>query len=77
MSIVAFFIFTNRLCALVALEDVKTYLNEEGGQIAVRIYTFHFISIIYWNLMGCVVFKNIDKIQDFLLYMWYNLFLSF
>lgn len=26
----------NRKCALVALDDVKTYLNEEGGQIAVR-----------------------------------------
>lgn len=26
----------NRKCALVALDDVKIYLNEEGGQIAVR-----------------------------------------
>lgn len=25
----------SRKCALVALQDVKAYLNEEGGQIAV------------------------------------------
>lgn len=31
------FFSLSRQCALVALEDVKTYLNEEGGQIAVRI----------------------------------------
>ena len=34
----------SRQCALVALQDVKAYLNEEGGQIAVR--TQHNIAIL-------------------------------
>ncbi len=42
----SFFIFTNRQCALVALEDVMTYLNEEGGQIAVRNYLFTVLQLL-------------------------------
>uniref|UniRef100_A0A671MMJ9 6-phosphofructo-2-kinase/fructose-2,6-bisphosphatase 2 n=1 Tax=Sinocyclocheilus anshuiensis TaxID=1608454 RepID=A0A671MMJ9_9TELE len=36
-------------CAIVALQDVKSYLNEEGGQIAVSsaLWTSHILGLIY------------------------------
>jgi len=38
----------NRQCALVALQDVKAYFNEEGGQIAVSFFFFlpHLITLM-------------------------------
>lgn len=55
-----------RQCALVALEDVKTYLNEEGGQIAVRIqqniWSCVFLlqmncKLCFWNVVPVVWFR--------------------
>ncbi len=52
----SFLIFTNRQCALVALEDVMTYLNEEGGQIAVRIYLFTVLQLLTFVVFICFTF---------------------
>lgn len=55
-----------RQCALVALEDVKTYLNEEGGQIAVRIRQNICLCVFllkmnrklcFWNVVPVVFFR--------------------
>lgn len=52
-----------RQCALVALEDVKTYLNEEGGQIAVRIQQNICLCVLFkyelyfWNVFPVVLFR--------------------
>lgn len=56
-----------RQCALVALEDVKTYLNEEGGQIAVRIQQNIWLCVFllkmnyklcFWNVVPVVLFND-------------------
>lgn len=59
----------HRKCALVALDDVKTYLNEEGGQIAVSTTTTTKLPKIYFFLTCCQWTKI--EIASFLTYLRY------
>lgn len=64
----------HRQCALVALQDVKAYLNEEGGQIAVRkhktvsVFAVHRHSfqfdLVWISSVACQVFDATNTTRE-------------
>lgn len=54
-----------RQCALVALEDVKTYLDEEGGQIAVRMQKNTSLDVFLLEMSCLLCFQNGNPVGFF------------